>query len=194
MRRPTEPPRSTRSCAAWPSSSSASAPDPPRGQVFQCNIDATSARSAATPDAENTQNSVLWCCNARPDPDMDGGVSELAFPARPLSDGVVTLRPHRDEDVAVFAAMGEDPDIRRWISLPDGYGEQQARDFARENEVARRRGEKVFLVVTAARTGEVVGDCEVHLADGEARVGELGYLLLPAARGRGYATRTVRLL
>jgi RimJ/RimL family protein N-acetyltransferase len=106
----------------------------------------------------------------------------------------VTLRPSRDADADALSTMGADPEIARWISLPDGYGAQQARAFARDNEAARRAGRKVVLVITDTATGDVLGDCEVHLPGDDRRVGELGYLLLPAARGRGYATRAVRLL
>jgi RimJ/RimL family protein N-acetyltransferase len=121
-------------------------------------------------------------------------LTPLPFPSRPLTDGVVALRAAREGDPDVFAAMGDDPEIARWITLPPGYDAQQARAFARETEQARLEGRKLFLVIVDAVTGDVLGDCEVNLAGDDPRVGELGYALLAHARGRGHATRTVRLL
>jgi RimJ/RimL family protein N-acetyltransferase len=122
------------------------------------------------------------------------GLAELPFPARSLSDGVVKLRPTRDGDARVFASLGADPASRRWIGIPADYDVEQARAFAEASEQARRAGRSVLFVITDASGGIVLGDCALHVREADRRIGELGYLVLPAARGRGYATRAVRLL
>jgi ribosomal-protein-serine acetyltransferase len=50
-------------------------------------------------------------------------------------------------------------------------------------------------VVLDAASDSLLGACDVRLVDREdPRIGELGYLLSPAARGRGVMTSALRLL
>ncbi len=64
-----------------------------------------------------------------------------------------------------------------------------------QEEPARLRGEEVCLAVVDAReTGRIWGGASVYdTVRSEGRLG-VGYWLAPEARGRGNATRTLRLL
>lgn len=122
-------------------------------------------------------------------------MSGLPFPDPPLSDGVVALRPWRDEDAAVKASWGQDPAIVRWTGVPADYTEAAARAWAARTEDARKAGRAVDLAITDAASGTVLGSCDVRRPDQEdPALGEVGYLLSQTARGRGVATRAIGLL
>jgi RimJ/RimL family protein N-acetyltransferase len=119
----------------------------------------------------------------------------LRFPEPPLSDGVVALRPWRDEDVAVKATWGRDPELVRWTGVPAGQNEATSRAHARHAEEARQAGRMIALAIVDARSGAVIGSCDIRRPDvSDPALGELGYLLVADARGRGLATRAVWLL
>ena len=112
-------------------------------------------------------------------------------PQPTLTDGVVVLRPWRDEDVAP-AVAGHDEEIARWFGWPaDAVTPETHRQAVEDWRAAYDAGRsRVGFVVEHA--GEVVGSVEVRrVADG---VGSLSWTLYAGARGQGYATRAVRLL
>ena len=122
-------------------------------------------------------------------------MSGLPFPDPPLSDGVVALRPWRDEDAAVKASWGRDAAIVRWTGVPANQTEAAARAWAARMEDARKAGRVVNLAITDAASGAVLGSCDVRRPDHEdPALGEIGYLLSQTARGRGVATRALALL
>jgi ribosomal-protein-alanine N-acetyltransferase len=122
-------------------------------------------------------------------------VSALPFPEPPLTDGVVMLRPWRDEDAAVKAAWGQDAVIVRCTGVPANYTAEAARARAAQTEEARRAGRTLALAITDASSGVVLGSCDIRRPDAEdPTLGEVGYLLSEAARGRGVATRAMGLL
>jgi RimJ/RimL family protein N-acetyltransferase len=119
---------------------------------------------------------------------------ELPFPDPPLGDGEITLRPWRDEDVAPVSAWGRDPTITRWTDVPLDYTEPQAREWAAATEEHRRAGRGMSLMVVDARTGELLGSCDLRRPTYDPLLGEIGFLVDPNARGRGVAVRALALL
>lgn len=106
-----------------------------------------------------------------------------------LTDGTVTLRPWRDSDAEV-AVAGHDEQIMHWFGEPapptaDGWREVMARWHAQHAE-----GRRTSFVVEAE--GSLVGVVEVRLLEGTA--GEMSWWLYAGHRGRGWATRAVRVL
>lgn len=105
-----------------------------------------------------------------------------------LTDGTVTLRPWRDSDVEPTHA-GHDEQLRYW----SGEAEKPALDDWRQ-VVERWRGEhatgRSSFVVDV--DGEPVGTVELRPVD--EHTGELSYWLYAGHRGRGWATRAVRVL
>jgi RimJ/RimL family protein N-acetyltransferase len=117
------------------------------------------------------------------------------WPGRVLEDGVVALRAWRAEDAPVKAAWSRDPELVRWTGIPARYTEQEAQERTLWVESARRAGRGVWLAITEASTAVVLGSCDLRRPDSDdPALGEVGYALDPAARGRGYTTRAVRLL
>ena len=103
------------------------------------------------------------------------------------SDGVVRLRPLWPDDAAAYVgAFADDPDLARnrglervpdeaavlgWIELGEDFAE---------------------LAITDADDA-LLGSVILHSVDWRNRRGELGYWLIAGARGRGLATRALRL-
>jgi RimJ/RimL family protein N-acetyltransferase len=116
-------------------------------------------------------------------------VSEV--PVR-LEDGVVALRAWAPEDAdAVFAAC-QDPEIARFLPIPQPYTEASAREFIANCRADWDGDDERSFAITDSTTGAVVGLIARHQR-AKHRV-EFGYWLAPWARGKGYATRALRLV
>jgi [ribosomal protein S5]-alanine N-acetyltransferase len=103
-----------------------------------------------------------------------------------LSDGVVTLRPHRVDDVAAMVVMGNDDETRRWTPVPVPFTQQMGLDWI---DFSRARWSDGSMARWAIEVGgRFAGNIDVRV-DGRPTV---GYTLAPSARGRGVATRALR--
>ncbi len=108
-----------------------------------------------------------------------------------LTDGTVTLRAHREQDVDGVVEQHVDPLTRRWTAVPLDYGTDDARRFVRH---AMPGGwatghEWAFALEVAGGYGGTVS--LRHLDHGRA---ELAYGAHPRARGTGAMTRGLGLL
>jgi RimJ/RimL family protein N-acetyltransferase/ADP-ribose pyrophosphatase YjhB (NUDIX family) len=115
-----------------------------------------------------------------------------AVPEQPtLTDGVVTLRPWSSEDVEE-AVAGHDEVIAHWFGWPvDGVTPERMRAAIERWHTAYDDDRREVAFVAEAE-GKLVGAVDVQRrADG---VGELSWLLFQGQRGRGFATRAVRMM
>jgi len=109
-----------------------------------------------------------------------------------LTDGVVTLRGWEEEDLPALVAVCQDPEIARWTRVPSPYGEAQAREFlVAKEQMAAEHGDRYFAVVDAGEQRLLGSIAFRRVGD---RRAQIGYLVAAEARGRGVATRAVRLL
>jgi len=115
----------------------------------------------------------------------------LRHPGR-LVDGDVALRAWREADVPAFAAFGLDADNVRFGDMPAGRRESEAADAIRAMEHMRAAGRGVGFAITDTESDVVLGGLDLRLP--MRFVGEVGYMLAPGARGRGVATRGLRLV
>jgi [ribosomal protein S5]-alanine N-acetyltransferase len=115
----------------------------------------------------------------------------VRFPDGPLTDGVVTLRLWEQADAAWYVEQTRDPDILRFTAEPADLTEQAVRDAIAE--MMRTRA-AYGAVVTDAVTGELLGNAGLAPVPDDPEAGALAYWVVPAARGRGVATRAVLLL
>jgi RimJ/RimL family protein N-acetyltransferase len=116
----------------------------------------------------------------------------LQPPELPLTDGVVVLRLLREEDVAPMITHCRDPQMQRWTTVPTSYEEKDAREWLRLAAKRWANGEAAVFAIADAFTGQYLGG--IDLCSGPWPVGEIGYGVKPEARGRGVATRALRLL
>jgi RimJ/RimL family protein N-acetyltransferase len=116
----------------------------------------------------------------------------IEFPVEGISDGEIRLRLRTDADNPAIVDACRDPDIVRWTRVPDSYDEATAAEWAVESQRQREAGTGLHLVVADAASDELVGSIGVHVNQGEGRA-DVGYWLIPQARGGGVMTRAVRL-
>lgn len=114
------------------------------------------------------------------------------FPS--LADEAVVLRPWRETDVPQQLAAFADPHFLAhsdWQPRTD----REARQRLADQEQARRRGEQIdFALADPDEPRLVLGGTSLNGVDETDRRASLGYWLAPAARGRGVASRSVRLV
>jgi RimJ/RimL family protein N-acetyltransferase len=123
-------------------------------------------------------------------------MAELRFPAPPLADEVVALRPWTEADVPEKLMVFADPTVQRFYwDQAHPYTEADARAFFSEQEEARRLGVELnFAFVEPGDRDSILGGGCIYEVDLEKRRAAVGYWLVPEARGRGLATRAVWLM
>jgi RimJ/RimL family protein N-acetyltransferase len=123
-------------------------------------------------------------------------MSELDFPAPPLAYQGVLLRPWREADVPNNLMAFDDPVIQRFSwPLARPFTSDDAREYFEGQKSARLRGEGLqFALVEPGDEDTVLGCASLFALDLEQASARLGYWLAPQARGRGVASRAVRLL
>jgi [ribosomal protein S5]-alanine N-acetyltransferase len=105
-----------------------------------------------------------------------------------LSDGVVLLRQWQAADADWYAVTVRDPVIQRYTSEPPTLTAAQVRAAIAD---LAGRAEAVGFVICDATTGERIGN--IALRHG-GKTGEVSYWVAASARGRGVASRALRLL
>jgi ribosomal-protein-alanine N-acetyltransferase len=117
-----------------------------------------------------------------------------------LADGDMTLRPFAVSDADMLVAtIDAHRDISYWTRIPWPYEPRHALEFIARSQVAWRTGTDASFAIVE-RGGELVGSVGIHRIGAPHRPrsamlpDEVGYWLSPAARGRGVATRAVRLV
>jgi RimJ/RimL family protein N-acetyltransferase len=110
----------------------------------------------------------------------------IELPASLKGDGVALRRLRAGDARAYAAAFEDDPELGRLIGTETDPDEARVRDRA----TADRRFELAVVDEDDAFAGMVL----LHSLDERHRHCEVGFWLVPAARGNGVATRAVRLV
>jgi RimJ/RimL family protein N-acetyltransferase len=114
-----------------------------------------------------------------------------------LTDGTVTLRPHRAADLAGIVEQCTDPASVRFTTVPRPYGRQQARDFLdtirRDWETSSPTSPRLWAISTAGQPGAEPFGGTIDYRPSGAGTAEVGYGLHPAMRGRGVMVRALNL-
>lgn len=118
----------------------------------------------------------------------------IPFPSPRLAGDGFVLRPFAAGDYDAANAAREHEDTAPWVNaLPQPDGEA----MSQWDEELRQSGKLLHLAIEADDGSAYLGEIVLFLRTPEAAevgVGEIAYVVAPAARGRGIATSVVRLL
>ena len=118
----------------------------------------------------------------------------LPLPQPPLGDGVVRLRSWQAADAPALVAAWADPAVARWSAPPAARSLVDARRWIDGTPRLRERGLSLDLVVAGIEARpEVLGEVGLASFDDEGGA-QIGYWIAAPHRGRGHATRAVRLV
>ncbi|CUR60297.1 putative GCN5-related N-acetyltransferase [metagenome] len=108
-----------------------------------------------------------------------------------LTDGVVTLRRHRDDDVPGVVEQSNDPLSQRWTTVPVPYGSEDAKRFVRDIMPGGWATDLEWGFAVEVE-GRYAGTISLrNKQDGRA---EIGYGSHPWVRGAGHMESALRLL
>lgn len=110
-----------------------------------------------------------------------------------LCDGTIHLRRWTHQDVGALLAGFGDPSVTRWFPVAVPFTAEAARRFIDTAEMRWASGDQAAFAVVDQWTGSPVGGVDVDDIDWQTGSGDIGYWLSRPARGRGFATRAVRL-
>jgi RimJ/RimL family protein N-acetyltransferase len=112
-------------------------------------------------------------------------------PFQPIDLQRVLLRRFTDDDLPIFLAYRNDPEVARYQSW-ETTSEAEARDFIQEQKHAQPGipGAWFQIAIELEETSELIGDCALKIF-ADARQAELGFTLSQAYQGRGLAFEAV---
>jgi RimJ/RimL family protein N-acetyltransferase len=111
-----------------------------------------------------------------------------------LGDEIIRLEPLGEEHLAGLASLGLNPAVVQNTRVPEPWPDGFERTWLELYEQGRRNGTRDGYAVVDAETGAFLGIAGVVDIEPDANQGEIGYALAPGARGRGIATRALRLV
>ncbi|WP_250006421.1 GNAT family N-acetyltransferase [Actinoplanes sp. M2I2] len=144
----------------------------------------------AGPDREDL---VVWARLA----DDPEGPSPRALPDLPggeLTDGVIRVRPVRSEDLDGWYELRSLPEVVATSVPPVAPPRAEVERLFAYAESRWLAGEAAAMSIVDARSGSFAGQIALYYFQPHHREGMLGYGVLPAFRGRGYARRAVELV
>jgi [ribosomal protein S5]-alanine N-acetyltransferase len=107
-----------------------------------------------------------------------------------LDLGDIVLRPWRDADIPALVAACQDPEIARWVSIPQPYQLADAHAFISESRSMWRDGSGAAFAIVDAAADRLLG--AVSRFGPEGHQATLGCWVVREARGRGIGTRALR--
>jgi RimJ/RimL family protein N-acetyltransferase len=110
-------------------------------------------------------------------------------PDPPPSDGVIILRPMDESDLPTIERTASDAEILKWFDL---HTRSPADYLAAKREAWTEGTGASFAICDATRPDTCLGQVFIE-RDDDGR-GSVGYWLLEDGRGKGRATRAVRLM
>ncbi|MCW3814711.1 GNAT family N-acetyltransferase [Micromonospora sp. DR5-3] len=151
-------------------------------------------RQAANPSRGGGRHDLLAWVRLADDP--PGPATRLLpdLPDGRLTDGVVVLRRLAPDDADVMFRLHTRPDVVANQAPPVPPTRAAIDRRCRLAESAWLTGSLARLLILDAATADPAGSCGLSYSDRAAGEASVGYALLPEWRGRGYATRAVRLL
>jgi RimJ/RimL family protein N-acetyltransferase len=116
----------------------------------------------------------------------------LAYPDPPLTDGVVVLRRWALDDLGCVEEATQDPDIPKGTTVPATFTPAEGLAWIERQWSRHDEGAGLSQAIADAASNEALG-AGVLMARKPGTV-EIGFWLIPRARGRGFGSRAVDLL
>ncbi len=130
--------------------------------------------------------------SGRPDaPDCKNGPVDDELGTTLTIDDLV-LRPWRPADAPEVFAVCQDPEIARWVTIPQPFGPADAEAFIETARAMWRDGTGAAFAIVDAATDRLLGAVTRFGPDGHQAT--FGLWLAPEARGRGVGARSLRLV
>jgi RimJ/RimL family protein N-acetyltransferase len=117
----------------------------------------------------------------------------MALDVPALGDDAVVLRPPTEDDVDAITTACQDPDISRFTRVPSPYSRADAEGFVASVRAGWDDETAPSLAIFDADDARLVGMIGVMRLDTVRTVAEIGYWVARPDRGRGVATRALRL-
>lgn len=129
-------------------------------------------------------------------PTVDDGAMTFPEDVPTLTDGEITLRAHTLSDVDDVVVQCTDPDSIRWTTVPVPYGIEEAKGFVTEIVPSGwLTGKDLCFAIEAPHAdGGRRFSGSIALRPMGAGVAEIAFGLHPGVRGRGVASRAVKLI
>jgi RimJ/RimL family protein N-acetyltransferase len=163
---------------------------------------------ASVKDRHNNLNNV-WCGTALPGeirdtppawnaPGAPGAIRPATFgapPERVSGNGTeITLRQPAERDVDDVLDACTDAESARWTTIPIPYRWEDARAFVSDEVPERWRRGTIATFVAADPDDRYAGTFDLRINPTDVTTAELGFMVAPWSRGRGYGTAAARLL
>ncbi len=118
---------------------------------------------------------------------------DLDEPDPELTDGLVRLRRWALGDLPCVEAAGDEGRIPESTTVPASFTVAAGQEWIARQHRRTTSGQGWSLAITEVGTDRAVG-CIVLLLRPQPGVGGIGFWLIPAGRGQGYASRAVELM
>jgi ribosomal-protein-alanine N-acetyltransferase len=101
------------------------------------------------------------------------------------SDGTIWLEVLAPRHLEGLAELGRDPEVQRFTYVPTPWPEGFERIWLERYEQAHEDGTRAGFAIVDEASGAFLGLAALVRLDREGREAEAGYIVAPAARGRG---------
>ena len=116
----------------------------------------------------------------------------LSYPDPELRSPLVHLRAWTMDDLACVREASSDPEIPKGTTVPAEYSDAEGRAWIERQWSRQTSGQGLSLAVVEEASGRAVGLVYLGLRTPDGHC-ELGYWLVPGARGRGLGSDAVKL-
>ncbi|WP_246607907.1 GNAT family N-acetyltransferase [Paractinoplanes toevensis] len=151
-------------------------------------------RRAALPDRDGGRDDLIAFARVAGDPGDPIPRLLPDLPGGELTDGVVTLRPLGPDDIAFATAVRNLPEVWQTSVPPEPPPAEVVRHRCERAAAHWLAGTRADLVIVDAGTGTPAGEIGLFYQEPVTGQAMIGYSMLPAFRGRGFATRAAQLV